>query len=215
MKRHIYSLPPLQVTIALLLILALCGLLAGCSGRKQGTTSTENLAGAHGSNTGDSGQEASSANSSSSEPADASSTTSDGFPVEDLLTAWQYLGQTPGEIGIPLELIREYVSWSEAYLDGPILWTLDYGIIHFTPAQQNASPVATSIWLHVKEVPYADILAALTDSFGEPVAEGQEPYAEINGGAVFWHDFETENLRIRLSQASEREYLEITFELSK
>ena len=39
--------------------------------------------------------------------------------------------------------------------------------------------------------------------FGDPVAEGEEPYVEANGGAVMWADFIDGEYDIRLSNGSE------------
>ena len=136
----------------------------------------------------------------------------DGFVVGDLLATYELLGKTKEEMGIPDELIRSYAGWEEAYLDGTLLTTTDYGVIHFKPNDSNIL-VADSIWIHVGEVKYQDCLKALIERFGEPIDDGQEPYVEVNGGSVRWITFEYESFLIKFSQASERNYCEINIKM--
>lgn len=129
-----------------------------------------------------------------------------GFIVGELLDTYEFLGKSTSEIGIPTELLQKRYSEYTAYLDGTILGTTDYAIIHTNEEASAESSVAESIWIHVGKVSYDDCRLALIERFGEPLDEGEEPYVEINGGAVTWCSFETENITIRLQKGSAKEY---------
>ena len=70
--------------------------------------------------------------------------------------------------------------------------------------------VAKSIWLHIKKVGYDESKKQLTERFGSPTDEGENPYVEIDGGAVRWAIYQHKEIEIRLSSASERDFVEIS-----
>lgn len=132
-----------------------------------------------------------------------------GFIVGELLDTYELLGKSASEIGIPAELIEK----RRAYLDGTFLGTTDYAIIHMDEKMPVESSIAESIWIHVGKVSYDDCRLALIERFGKPLNEGEEPYVEVNGGAVTWCSFETENISIELREGSARGYREIDYVL--
>lgn len=138
--------------------------------------------------------------------------TKGGFVVDDLLDSIEMLGKTASEIGIPREIINtESKYFISTYLDGHIFGTEHYGILYFDNVTDNVDDyVAKSIWIHIKKVEYDESKRQLTERFGNPTDEGENPYVEIDGGAVRWAIYQHKEIEIRLSSASERDYVEIT-----
>ena len=103
--------------------------------------------------------------------------TEDGIIVDDLLDCVEMLGKTAAEIGIPRKVIdTESKFYIKTYIDGYIFGTEDYGILHFDDIENNAEDyLAKSIWIHVKNVGYAECKRQLSIKFGNPIEEGENP----------------------------------------
>ncbi|MBR1738393.1 MAG: hypothetical protein IJ736_15545, partial [Firmicutes bacterium] len=71
------------------------------------------------------------------------------------------------------------------------------------------------VWIHIKGLDYDKCRSELISLYGGPESEREEPYAEVNGGAVTWARFTDDDTIIRLSRASEREYVELDLEKAK
>ncbi len=139
--------------------------------------------------------------------------TKDGIIVDDLLECVDMLGKAATEIGIPKEVINNEKSYYiRTYVDGNIFGTKDYGILQFDVSNDQDDYLAKSIWIHVKHVGYDKCKIQLSEKFGNPVGEGEKPYVEIDGGAVTWADYRLPGIGIRLSSASNRDYIEINIE---
>ena len=140
--------------------------------------------------------------------------TGDGVIVDDILECVEMLGKTAAEIGIPSEVINdESKYYIKTYLDGNIFGTEDYGILHFDERGSAKSDyLAKSIWIHVKNVGYDECKIQLSNKFGDPIDEGDNPYVEVDGGAVTWTFYKFQDIEIRLSSASQRDYIEIDIE---
>ncbi len=138
----------------------------------------------------------------------------DGILIDDILECRHYIGKTCEEVGIPGSVIRkESYGLPQTYADGKIFGIKDYGIIYFSKDSEGNIGPAESMWIHVKGIGFEECREELRKLFGEPVSEGEEPYVEVNGGAVMWADFRDGGFEIRLSNASEREYCEISISL--
>lgn len=137
--------------------------------------------------------------------------TGDGVIVDDLLECVEMLGKTAAEIGIPSEVINdESKYYIKTYIDGNIFGTEDYGILHFDDMGSTKDDyLAKSIWIHVKNVGYGECKRQLSIKFGNPIEEGENPFVEVDGGAVTWTLYKFQDIEIRLSSASQREYIEI------
>ncbi|NLJ70420.1 MAG: hypothetical protein GX328_03015 [Clostridiaceae bacterium] len=137
--------------------------------------------------------------------------TGDGIIVEDLLDCVEMLGKTAAEIGIPSEVINdESKYYIKTYIDGNIFGTEDYGILHFADVGSDKNDyLAKSIWIHVKNVGYDECKRQLSKKFGDPIEEGENPYVEVDGGAVTWTFYKYQDIEVRLSSASQRDYIEI------
>ncbi len=140
--------------------------------------------------------------------------TKDGILVADILECIEMLGKTAQEIGIPREVINiESKSYIRTYVDGNIFGTKDYGILHFEDMGTDKDGyLAKSIWIHIKNAGYDECKRRLSEKFGSPVDEGENPFVEVDGGAVTWAFYQFEDIEIRLSSASQRNYVEINIE---
>lgn len=137
--------------------------------------------------------------------------TKGGFVVDDLLDSIEMLGKTASEIGIPREIIDTKSKYLiSTYLDGHIFGTEDYGILFFYDVTENVDDyVAKNIWIRIKKVGYDECKKQLTKRFGSPTDEGENPFVEIEGGAVRWAIYRLKEIEIRLSSASQRDFVEI------
>lgn len=140
--------------------------------------------------------------------------TKDGIVVDDLLDCIDMLGKTATEIGIPIEVINtESKYFTKTYIDGNIFGTKDYGVLYFDVVSNGKDDyLAESMWIHIKNAGYNECKRQLSERFGNPISEGDNPYVEIDGGAVTWAYYQHPNVRIRLSSASKRDYVEIQIE---
>lgn len=138
----------------------------------------------------------------------------DGVLMDDLLESIDMLGKTATAIGIPVEAINsESALLNKTYIEGTIFETADYGVVYFDklgPGREDY--LVTDIWLHIKNVDYDECKRLLSETFGDPIEEGESPYVAVEGGAVKWAIYRLEDIDIRLSSASERDYTEITIE---
>ncbi|MGB4610099.1 MAG: hypothetical protein ACOX3H_04860 [Saccharofermentanales bacterium] len=140
--------------------------------------------------------------------------TGDGVIVDDLLECVEMLGKTAADIGIPSKVINdESKYYIKTYIDGNIFGTEDYGILHFDDMGSTKDDyLAKSIWIHVKNVGYEECKRQLSIKFGNPIEEGENPFVEVDGGAVTWALYKFQDIEIRLSSASQRDYIEIDIE---
>ncbi len=137
--------------------------------------------------------------------------TGDGVKVADLMEARAFIGLTAREAGIPESVIAASEGMGKTYVDGRVFGEEDYAVIYFGADADGGPETVESVWLHVKNTPFEKCREELSALFGEPYDEGEEPYAEANGGAVMWARFSDGDTEVLLSGASERTYTEIEF----
>ncbi len=133
--------------------------------------------------------------------------TSDGVLTGDLLGCADFLGKTAKEVGIPQSVISDGVI-SRTYADGTLFGNEDYAVLYFDDA--GGEPTVGRIWIHSGKSGFETCRTELVKLYGEPLDEGENPYVEVDGGAVVWADFTGDGVSVRLSAASERNYAEIT-----
>jgi len=109
------------------------------------------------------------------------------------------------------EDVLRYLDWpgqdvSELELDGAWLEVEGDG---YSGAVYLDGTRVEGFHLFIDGASYEELHAMLTERCGEATDEGEEPYAEANGGAVTYSWFQYKTGTIRLSSASERDYVEI------
>ena len=107
--------------------------------------------------------------------------------------------QWPGQAFSPLDLRDATLSLSGTWGNATV-W--------FKPGADGGSEVE-SMHFCVETGGYDELRELLVSAYGEPTDEGEEPYAASNGGAVAYCWFTHPAGALRLSAASERDYLEI------
>ncbi len=140
--------------------------------------------------------------------------TRDGIIVDDILDCIDMLGKTAAEIGIPIGVINTESKYlTKTYIDGNVFGTKDYGVLYFDVVSNGKDDyLAESMWIHIKNISYNECKRQLSERFGNPISEGDNPYVEIDGGAVTWAYYQHPDVKIRLSSASKRDYVEIHIE---
>ena len=139
----------------------------------------------------------------------------DGIVIDDLLESIKMLGITAEGIGIPRKVIdTESKVTIKTNIHGNIFGMEDYGILFFDETDDDQLVVERA-WIHIKETSYDECKGLLSEKFGDPIEKGDIPYAEVNGGAVEWSFYQYEDVGIRLSSASERDYRELHLEKNK
>ena len=137
------------------------------------------------------------------DPADASASTfnweTEAWEETDMETELLSYLNWPGQVFSTMDLSDASLSlegtWGEA-----VVWFK-------TDADGNS--VVEQMNFYVEAGTYEDLREMLIRSYGEPTEEGEEPYAESNGGAVTYCWFNHPAGTLRLSAASEQDFLEI------
>ncbi len=136
--------------------------------------------------------------------------TKDGILMDNLMDCLYMIGKTPEEAKIPKSIISND-HFRKTYADGQIFGSTEYGIIYFDRGSEGNVGKISHVWIHVKNLSYDRCHEELVSLYGEPTDEGENPYVEADGGAVNWANYDTNGTRIRLSCASERDYVEMEF----
>lgn len=88
----------------------------------------------------------------------------DGVLLDDLLDSLEMLGKTTEDTGIPIEALNMEINpIIKTYIDGNIFGTEDYGILYFDKTDDGERLVVESIWIHIKNMSYADCKHQLTE----------------------------------------------------
>lgn len=122
----------------------------------------------------------------------------------DLISAAKWIGRNPGEISeIPNDQTA-YFDIEGQIFDFPAGGTLS---IRGTGDER----VVNRITLMVKKASLQDFNERLMDLYGGAMDWGQEPYVEVNGGALEWYCFDAGEAIIKISQGSEVDYVMIEY----
>ena len=107
----------------------------------------------------------------------------------------------PGQVFSQMDLTNGSLSLRGGWGEGTVWFQLD----------EAGNSLVESISLYISDLDFLSLQALLADRYGEPTEEGEEPYAEANGGAVTYCWFEHPAGSLRLSMGSEQDFSVITF----
>lgn len=107
----------------------------------------------------------------------------------------------PGQVFSQMDLTNGSLSLRGGWGEGTVWFQLD----------EAGNSLVESISLYISDLDFLSLQALLADRYGEPAEEGEEPYAEANGGAVTYCWFEHPAGSLRLSMGSEQDFSVITF----
>lgn len=134
------------------------------------------------------------------------------YPLEDLLATADWLGKTREETGIPAECMEEHI-YLKAGVIGNLFGQDAYGSVYFTDPKESEERRVEKIHLYTGKLTFPAMKEYLKAVYEEPVSDGEEPYVEVNGGAIQFAVFEAETgYRVRLTKGSIRSYVELTIE---
>lgn len=117
---------------------------------------------------------------------------------DDLMTMLDWLGKTSAELGLDNETVSTGIPVETVFNDLPVdgtVWFEDGVLERFN--------------LYLDGVGYEDLCAVMREYCGEATDEGEEPYAESNGGVVSYSWFDHSAGTIRVASASEYEFVEM------
>ncbi len=142
---------------------------------------------------------------------------SEAFMVDDLLECIDMLGKTATEIGLPRETVRIEMKYHpRAEIIGNIFGAEGSATLHFYDVRDSEDDyVARRLWIFTQNLNFDECRERLSEKFGNPLAEGEIPYAVVNHGAVTWADYHFQDICLRLSSASEDNFIRIEIEKSE
>ena len=134
------------------------------------------------------------------------------FFYADAFDAAALLGKTAAQSGVNEKYFTERVGNQVLAFDTALCGQPARGIVYF--GDGGAEP-ASVVYLSGQALDFEQYKAALSERFGQPEYEGEEPFARANGGAVRYAVYKTDTLKLRLSAASERDYTELRLQAKK
>ena len=126
----------------------------------------------------------------------------DIYHIDDALGCLYWLGRTYEEIGISENELNTYGD-------------LDFTSFLFAETVEGSCHSADTIYdisLYSYDLDMERCSEGFSKLYGEPET-GEEPYAAVNGGAVYWERFDADPYYIHISQGSENDWIQIRFKL--
>lgn len=131
--------------------------------------------------------------------------------LNDVAATFGFIGKSVKETGIEEKYIQLENGMLKVTFDGRLFGEAAHGTIYFeSEGTDDIVKYANAVYIYSSEYSYEEYKKRLAALFGEPESESEEPYAEVNGGAVTRCKFNIEGAYIELSKASEREESNIT-----
>lgn len=133
------------------------------------------------------------------------------YRFEDVFDALDLLGKQRDETGVNETYFTERNGFLVLEFDAVLFGTFCYGTVFFAGENKRAD----TVFVHAKELSFLACREQLQKCFGTPTSAWEEPYVAVNGGAVSACEFAVDGYQIRLSHASERNYIDLEFRLMK
>ena len=131
--------------------------------------------------------------------------------MDNILDAMDLVGKTCEEAGID----EKYYSADETvYVEGNLFSAEADGYLIAHRDYKTGQHPMNNLNINVDEMHFMDLSRELTLIWGPAYASGEEPYVEVNGGAVRWERFYTGSGMLVLSQGSNNSYCTLTYALS-
>ena len=134
------------------------------------------------------------------------------YTFENVLDCAEFLGRDMNSLGVDEKYFSESV-YEKLDFTGNFFGVKADGTMFFSDEGENGEKVPTTAYISLRSLDYDTAVENLKTIYGEPTNSGEEPFARANGGAVLWTDFESEKYNIKLSSASERDYIELDVKL--
>ena len=125
--------------------------------------------------------------------------------IDNILALAGYVNKTPDLIGVnEAELNADFSR--EIRYSGKLFGYDAHAQLMFTTGTPQ---IASGAYIHCHEISFHECRDELIKIYGEPLFEDENPYVESLGGVVTTCRFETDELKINLSMASNYDYIDI------
>ena len=143
---------------------------------------------------------------------DSVSQTKEPYHVPDIQTAFDWTGRPVSALGIH----HSYVGGNGIRIDGELFGSHAEGeAFYAVPEEEEKVIGGITLYLNEDDLPAGNCLKQMKELYGAPTAEGEEPYAAANGGAVQWAEYDTGIGIIRYSMGSENDWYSLTYTLKE
>ncbi|MCR5208240.1 MAG: hypothetical protein K6C14_07190 [Eubacterium sp.] len=132
------------------------------------------------------------------------------YNAGDVLTLGQWLGKTADETGANEKYFLEEYGSLKVSFAGKLFEKDANGSVYFSSESGEFVQHASTVYISASGLEYEECRDSLSELYGEPQNEHEEPFTEVKGGAVrrcFFYDGDNE---IMLESASEKENIDIT-----
>ena len=132
----------------------------------------------------------------------------DKFQVDDLLETFDWPGSTPEQ----LDIDEKYTDSLSIGIKGSLFNAPAEGTAFFDPTDIMRRIIHEIIlYVYTDDLSFADCLKHLKDNYGKAYLSGEEPYVEVNGGAVDWHRFYTGKGVIRIFKGQKNNFYTLSY----
>lgn len=139
------------------------------------------------------------------------------YYTDNVLELSDFLGKTFKETGLDEKYVRGDIDSLNVAFDGKLFDKAAYGTFYFSydHTDNDAKSTVKTIYIHTKEMDYNEAKEKLSEIYGEAKDEFEEPYVEVNGGAVMRCFFNAEGYTVKLASASEYDYIDIILSINE
>ncbi|MBR4461709.1 MAG: hypothetical protein IKS51_03935 [Erysipelotrichaceae bacterium] len=133
------------------------------------------------------------------------------YRIDDVLDVLDWMGKTPAEAGLDLELSAGNGLDFKGLLFGKEIYS---GTAYM--GFKEKADVFDRVFMIVSDssLTKTKLYDRLTERFGKPYEEGEEPYAQANGGVVFWYRFYTGKGTLDFSYGENNDHSTLRYRLS-
>ena len=126
--------------------------------------------------------------------------------IDDLHSTFSWVSKPFAETGIP----EEYRNVTSVKLKGNFFGAPADGSLYTSPYDDKGRTIAEiNIYIYNDDLSWENCVAKLHELYGEPVNTGEEPYAEVNGGSVYWEYYDDGERSVTISTGSENNWYQI------
>lgn len=126
--------------------------------------------------------------------------------IEDIHAAFSLVGKPFAETGIP----EEYRDVTGIKYEGTFFGAPANGSIYCSVYDKKDRTIAEiTVYIYNDDLHMEDCIAKLKEAYGDPVSTGEEPYAEANGGSVYWERYDDGDRSIQISTGSNNSWYQV------
>lgn len=134
------------------------------------------------------------------------------YKTDNALEFTKWLHQNPTEIGIEERYIQSDGVVFRVSFNGNLFGKPAHGTVLFEEDGGEIIKKARTIYIYSSELSYEECRDKLSRIYGKVKDEGEEPFAEGAGGSIMHCEFSGRGVNVKLTKASERDYLEVVIQ---